>query len=77
VAKTLLLTEQNTPQMGDRVLRAFCRQTWGRKWRFWAGKRVAAVFEHGQWWIIDRESGAHLAGRPGVGRGFAYQVLRL
>ena len=45
-----LKTETNTPTMERRVLRA-ARAILGRR------RPLIAFFEHGQWWVEDRNSG--------------------
>lgn len=52
-----LKTERETPTMGRRILRAARRAQLVEK-PYSPRGRLAAVFEHWQWWIIDNESGA-------------------
>lgn len=47
-----LQTETNTPRMERRALRAFRDRMSARR------RRLAADFEHGQWWVTDLKSGA-------------------
>ena len=65
----MLKTERNTPTMGARVLRAFRKfalqhgRPLGRTVTVAGGSivtrpRYNSDFEHGQWWITDKRSGA-------------------
>lgn len=48
----MLNCETNTPAMERRVLKA-ARARLGRR-----GRRMAAHFEHGQWWVTELQTGA-------------------
>lgn len=50
----MLNTETNTPAMARRVAKAF-RLTFGEH------RRIQTDFEHGQWWVTERGTGAQWA----------------
>jgi hypothetical protein len=57
----MLKTERNTPTMGARVNRAFRKSQMNRIVSPLGGlfrRRIAPNFEHGQWFIIDLDTGA-------------------
>jgi hypothetical protein len=68
-----LKTEQDTPAMGRRVLAAARRAKLGRS------RDLDSVFEHGQWWIIERGTGGTWAVNdaegPGTFGGFDFEVV--
>ena len=72
-----LKTEQNTQAMDRKVMAA-------AKEAIRAGKLnakprgVASFFEHGQWWIEDRQTGAQWSvvdSEPGYGAGFDFEQV--
>ena len=50
-----LKTETNTPAMERRVLRAFLSFM---DYDVAHARQIAADFEHGQWWVTDKPTGA-------------------
>lgn len=65
-----LKTETNTAAMGARVLLAARRAL---------AHELVAVFEHGQWWITNRRTGAQWAvcdaEGPGSVQGFSFELV--
>lgn len=57
----MLLTEQNTRTMEKRILKA-ARAKFGRN-------NLVAIFEHGQWWIEHKITGAQWSVCDGIGLG--------
>jgi hypothetical protein len=68
-----LKTEQNTTEMQNRVLNAF--RLWGDDPR----AKIHAVFEQGQWWVIDTDNGGNWlvcdATGPGTVDGFDFECV--
>ena len=69
----MLNTEKNTAAMERRVLRA--AKDAARAGEIHAKPRnITTVFEHGQWWIEDRDSGAQWSACD-TNRGFCFEQV--
>lgn len=61
-----LKTETNTPAMERRILRAFLAF---RDYDIAHARQISVDFEHGQWWVTDKPSGAAWSVVDAEGRG--------
>jgi hypothetical protein len=69
-----LMTETNTRRVGERVMLA--AHAAGLRGR---GHSLSVDFEHGQWWVTNRQTGAqwsaHDASGPGTFHGFDFEQV--